>query len=250
MRATARLVVMVAAALAPAAGRAPASDERTTPSVAAVRIESDAGETRGTAVLIHREDAQGGTTLYFLTSARLFRGPDGNYRRISKSVTLKLDATRSLAVKANDVFSEGSGFVDVAILRATTTDRSALRPTPVVYDPPPVGAEFVLSGLDETGSARTMVEHVRFESTLLVVGDRDATPLADCVGTPAVTAEGVFGIVRECSEHRSPVISLLAMASSFLERHIPRQSTETHLIERRERLPLRCGSVADIAAGR
>ena len=225
MKLTARGVVVAAAALVLTAERAAATDEVPVPSVAGVLVVSDAGEMRGTAVLIRREENQGWITLYFLTSARLLRGPDGNYQRVSKAVTLRLDETRSLDVKCNDVIADGSGLVDLAILRATTRDAGGLHPTPLAYSPPPAGAAFLLAGIGEAGKALTVSEHVRFESTLLVVGDRDATPLADCVGAPAVTADGVFGIVRECEAHRSPVVSVLTMARSFLERHIaPRTS--------------------------
>jgi hypothetical protein len=214
---------MLSSALEPT----PANDEATAPSVAAVQVVSDAGEVRGTAVLVGRDDTQGSATLYFLTSARLFRGPDGACQRISKSITVRLDETRSLHVKRNDVFSEGGGLVDVAILRATTTDARGLRPTSLVYDPPPVGGVFLLSGIGESRTAKTIPERVRFESTLLAVGDHDAATLIDCAGAPAFTADGVFGIVRECGAGRSPIISLLVMARAFLERHVPKQITET-----------------------
>jgi hypothetical protein len=221
MKRSARVVVLVAAAMVPTVGRASANGEPPAPSLAAVRVVSDAGEMHGTAVLIRREDTRDSATLYFLTSARLFRGPDGNYQRVSKSVTLRIDKTLELDVNCNDVFADGSGLVDVAILRATAPGAVALQPTPLVYGPPPVGAAFLLSGIDEAGGTTTVSEHVRFESTLLVLGDRDAPSFVDCLGTPAVTAGGVFGIVRECDAHRAPVISLLTMARSFLERHLP-----------------------------
>jgi len=224
-------VVLATALVSPVERRATAADEATVPCVAAVQVVSEAGEMRGTAVLIRRDDTQGVTTFYFLTSARLFRGPDGDHQRISKSIILKLDETRSLDVRRNDALSDGTGFVDVTILRASTTDAPALYPTPIALNPPPVGTEFLLAGVDHTGGATTVSQRVRFESTLLVVGDRETSPMADCVGAPAVTANGVFGIVRECGSHRSPAISLLAMARSFLERYVPRQTTQ--FVERR-----------------
>jgi hypothetical protein len=217
----ARLVFILAAALIPTPERTAAQGETTAPSLATVRVVSDAGEMHGTAVMVRREDTQSGVKLYFLTSARLFRGPDGNYQRISKSVTLRIDRTHELDLNCNDVFADGSGLVDVAILRVTTTDVPALHSTPLVYDPPRAGTAFWLSGIDRAGAATTVSEHVRFASTLLMVGERDTSPLVDCLGAPAFTADGVFGIVRECESHRSPVISLLALARSFLERHLP-----------------------------
>lgn len=211
---------MAAAVLVPTWERASASGEAAAPSLAAVQVVSDAGEMRGTAALVRLEETQGGVTLYFLTSARLFRGPDGSHQRISTSVTLRLGPTLTLDVKRNDVLSEVGGLADLAILRATATDVAPFHPTPVVYGAPPVGAVFLLSGIDEAGVARTVSEHVRFESTLLVVGDGGAPSLVDCLGAPAVTADGVFGVLRECDPHRSPVISLLTLARPFLERHL------------------------------
>jgi hypothetical protein len=225
------LFVVLATALVSPLERVIAIDQATIPCVAAVQVVSDAGEVRGTAVLIRRDDIQDVTTFYFLTSARLFRGPDGDYQRISKSIILKLDESRSVNVRHNDVLSDGRGFVDVTILRASTTDAPALYPTPIGFNPPPVGIEFLLAGIDRAGTATTVSQRVHFESTLLVVGDRSTSPLAGCVGAPAVTANGVFGIVRECGADRSPVISLLAMARSFLERYVPLQTTQ--VVERR-----------------
>lgn len=226
MKTRARVVLMVLAMLVPALERASAIDEATTRSVVAVRVVSDAGEVRGTAVLIGREGVQDGATLSFLTSARLFRGPDGDRQRISNTIELRLDGTRTLDVKPDDVSCAGNGFVDVAILRVTVTDIPSLRPSPLIYESPSVGAVFLLSGIDESGHARTVAEHVRFKSTLLVVGDQDASPLADCVGAPAIAPGGVFGMVRECKAHRPPVISLLSIAHVFLDRCVPRQTTE------------------------
>jgi hypothetical protein len=123
------------------------------------------------------------------------------------------------------VLVAGGGLMDLAILRVTTTRAGLLLPKPVVYEPPSAGAVFLLSGVGETGVVKTVAEHVRFESTLLVVGDRDASGVSGCLGAPAISPEGVFGIVHECEPNRPPVITLVSMARPFLGRLLPHQHT-------------------------
>ena len=71
----------------------------------------------------------------------------------------------------------------------------------------------------------TVEEHIRFESTRQVFGSRDASGLLGCVGAPAMSADGVFGVVRECEVKCCPVISLLSVARRFIERHVPQLGT-------------------------
>jgi len=54
-----------------------------------------------------------------------------------------------------------------------------------------------------------------------VVGDRDASGLAGCVGAPAVSDEGIYGVVGECDPNRAPVITLLSAAYSLITRQVP-----------------------------
>jgi hypothetical protein len=200
-----------------------AGDDATTPSIVAVRIATDTGEVRGTAVLIHREDGGNGVVLHFLTSSRLFETPDGWRDTGSRAVHVRLDDGRVLDVNSKDVLV-ASGFVDVAILRVTTA-HAAMVPRPVIYEPPTVGTVFLISGHDQNDAQTNVVQHVRFESTLLAVGDRDASGLAGCVGAPAMSPDGVFGVVSECDSGRPPVIALLPMARPFINRYLPRQTT-------------------------
>jgi len=196
------------------------------PSVVAVRVVTEAGEAHGTAALISRRDRGTQTTLHFLTSARLVRGGDSEGDQASPRIQLRLDAARTVDVQRDDVFLTG-GLIDVAVLQAATGSDTPLRPLPLVYDPPNLGAVFLVHGIDDSGSLVTLPEHVRFASTLLATGDRDASRLIGCVGAPAVSPQGVFGIVHECEANRPPVISLLSMAQSFLERHLSRGTTST-----------------------
>src|SRR5688572_23381213 len=79
-------------------------------SVFALRIVQDAGEVRGTCILIHREDRGNDVVLYFLTSSRLFEGPAGDRWPPERAIHLLLDEERTLAVKREDVFVAGGSF--------------------------------------------------------------------------------------------------------------------------------------------
>jgi hypothetical protein len=214
-------------------------------SVVAVRVVTDGGDVRGTAVLIRQDERGDETTLSFLTSARLFHPSGEDVQRPPMAVELRLEDGRTLNITHDDVIVGGGAFVDVAILRVTIA-RAGLRvqPAPVVFHAPDPGAVFLISGLDEHGGDTSVAEHVRFRSTLLVLGDRDASGLADCVGAPAFAADGIFGVVRECEPNRVPVISLLSMAQPFFERHLPRLTTSVaptaqfRLVEREVTAPL------------
>ena len=193
--------------------------------VVQVRVTRDANETRGSAVVVHREDNTDAVVLYFLTSSRLFRNPDGEPVSPVSSVRL-LDGERSFNVSPDDVWIPGGNIAGVAILRVAT-ERSNLVARPIVYNAPSPTDVFLVSGFDQAGANTSVAEHLRFESTLFAVGDRDVSGLLGCVGAPAMSQEGVFGIVSECQTNRSPVISLLSMSRSFIDKHIPRRTTTT-----------------------
>ena len=63
--------------------------------------------------------------------------------------------------------------MDLAILRGTAANTEPVQPMTIVYDPPAVGSAFLLSGVDEGDAVQSVPEHVRFESTLFVIGDRN-----------------------------------------------------------------------------
>ena len=44
-------------------------------------------------------------------------------------------------------------------------------------------------------------------------------------GAPAISADGVFGVVRECEVKCCPVISLLSVARRFIELAVPQLGT-------------------------
>jgi hypothetical protein len=131
-----------------------------------------------------------------------------------------LDDEHALEIQRDDQFVPAGAFVDVAILRATTTP-TTLVPRPLIYEAPSAEEVFLISGYDRSGAGATVAEHVRFQSTRLAVGDRDASALIGCVGAPAISRRGVFGVVSECHAGRSPVIALLSVARSLIDRHVP-----------------------------
>jgi len=179
-------------------------------------------------VLIHREDRGTDVVLYFLTSAHLLRGPEGEAPPRTQAVRVLLDAEHTLDIGRDDLFIPAGAVVDVAVIRATTA-ATMLVPRPLIYEAPSAGEVFLISGYDSRGAPATITEHVRFQSTLLAVGDHDASALVGCVGAPAISRGGVFGVVSECNAGRAPVVALLSMARPFIDRHVPRRTIPTSL---------------------
>jgi hypothetical protein len=224
MNSTAHVVVAIFAALLLMPRGASAVDPQSRlPSLVAVQVSGDAGVVHGTAALIRRDDRGDDTILYFLTSAHLLRAADGG-QRLSNAIQLRVDDTCTLEAKREDVVFAGNDFVDVAIVRVSSTRIPPFHPRPVQYDAPPVGAVFLISAMDEAGTVKTVAQHVRFESTLLVIGDRSASDVPGCTGAPAIGPDGIFGVVSECEAGLPPVVSLLSMAQSAMQRYLPRQT--------------------------
>jgi hypothetical protein len=65
-----------------------------------------------------------------------------------------------------------------------------------------------------------VTERIQFGATRLVVGDRSISHLPACLGAPALTSEGVFGIVVDCAPGRAPVVALATTVRRFVERHL------------------------------
>jgi len=186
-----------------------------------LQVVTDAGEANGTCALIHRDDRKADVVLTFVTASRLFKGADDTAPPRIQSVRVWLDGGRALDVRRNDVSLPGATLVDIAVFRATTPS-AAIAALPPVYDAPSAGDAFVISGVGGDGAAATVAERVQFQSTILMVGDRDTSALIGCVGAPAIFRSGVFGIVSECAAGHAPVIAQLSIARAFIERHVPR----------------------------
>jgi hypothetical protein len=181
-----------------------------------VAVVSDAGERHGACVLVHRTNHDRDVTLYFLTAAGLFTRADGTHAHV-RSIAIDGSAA-PIDVAPEDVTLPEGNAVDVAIVRAATR-ASALVPEPIDFRPPAAGDAFSIVG--PQGPVDRILEHARFVSTRLLVGDRDASELEACVGAPAVAAGGIFGIVSDCRAQRVPLVSLLPLARSFLAAHVP-----------------------------
>lgn len=228
MRLTHGALFLCASLVALASSRA-AGDNPPDNSVLRLRVVTDAGAADGTCVLIHREDRGTDAVLYFLTSSHLFRGLAGEPSPRIQAVRVLLDGEHTLDVRLGDTFVPGGTLIDVAVFRATTTS-TTLVGRPAIYQAPSVGEVFLIAGYEHGGAAATVAERVRFQSTLVAVGDRDASTLVGCLGAPAISRDGVFGVVSECNVGRAPVIALLSMARSFIERYVPRPVIPTSAV--------------------
>lgn len=211
----------VAIGFSPAAG-----DEAADSSVRKLHVVTDVREADGTCVLIQRDTVGPNVVLYFLTSGHLFRGPDDQPPPNVRAVRVFIDHEQTIDVGRDAIFLPGGALLDVVIVRATVA-AATIAARPVSYEPPSIGDVFRISGYGADGAPAAVAERVRFKSTLLTVGDRDASTLAGCVGAPAISQKGLFGIVSECGVGRAPVVVLLSMAQSFIERHVPRPASRT-----------------------
>lgn len=104
---------------------------------------------------------------------------------------------------------------------ARPSPAGSFTPIPLAWAPPAIASAFEIAGYDGAGNPATITAHVRFASTRLLVGDRDISGLAGCIGAPAIGLDGLYGIVSECEPNRAPVITRLSMAYSFLARNLP-----------------------------
>ena len=184
-----------------------------------LQVVTDKGNVDGTAVLVHREDRAAGVVLYVVTSARLFKDPEGGLPPQTQVVRVLVDGSHTLDVARDDIFV-CPGVLDVAVLRATVP-KTTLVPRPLVYEEPSPGELFQIAGYRPDLTPTKVTERVRFRSTLLVVGDRDASALVGCVGAPAISPRGAFGVVSECPPGRTPTIALFSRARPFIERYVP-----------------------------
>jgi hypothetical protein len=185
----------------------------------------------GTCALVHAESREHDVALYFITSARLFKTAEGEPLPPARAIRVTLDDGSEVAVRHEDVFLPMGNLVDVAVLRAAAPSATFV-PGAMTFAAPPSGSDFLIAGYDRDGAQATIAEHARFVSTRLVVGDRDASGLAGCVGAPAISADGIYGVVSECDVNRAPVITLLSMAYPLIARHVPGLMVRPTLRER------------------
>jgi hypothetical protein len=176
--------------------------------------------TWGTGVLVHEEPRGANSLVCILTAAHIFEWTDDESLRHEQHVRVHVSEARVLEVKSNDVFLPAGAMLDVGVLCAVGP-KTGLVPLPLVFEPPPPGSGFVISGYRQDGTQATIPQRVRFASTMFVIGDRIASDLAGCGGAPALVENHVFGIVSDCRVGRTPTIAVLTLARSFIARYVP-----------------------------
>ena len=118
MRPTQRWLLLCALLAVSASPRA-AVDTAISDAVLRLQIVTDGDDVAGTATLIHREDKETGAVLYLVTSARLFKDPQGGPPPRIQVARVFLGADHTLDVSSKDIFV-CTGVIDVAVLRATS----------------------------------------------------------------------------------------------------------------------------------
>jgi hypothetical protein len=185
-----------------------------------VQIETRAGTVEGTCVLVHRESRGNDSVLYFLTSARPLKDTDADLRAGTRRIRILRDDHAPIEAGADSVVVPYGDMVDIAILRVVAPI-GTLAPLPMILEPPASVSVFAISGFDVNGVRATIAERVRFQATLRLLGDRDASSIAGCAGAPAIIEGGVFGLVTECEPDRAPSIVPLSVARNFIVRNMP-----------------------------
>jgi hypothetical protein len=210
------LAVLVSGATVRGTGRAPDDGRAARP----LRVVYEHRVFDATCALIHTEPSDDGLALYFVTSARLFKTAEGEPFRPASAVQITLEDGTEIAVRREDVSLPIGNLVDIAVLRAEVP-LAAVAAGSITFDPPAPASAFVIAGFDADGAPATIAAHVRFASTRLIVGNRDASPIAGCVGAPALGDDGIFGVVSECDANRAVVITPLSVAYAFVVKHVP-----------------------------
>jgi hypothetical protein len=196
-----------------------------------LQIVHASGILDGTCVLVSVEPREHDVMLHFITSARLFKTAEGQPLPPARAIRVTLDDGSEVAVQREDVFLPVGNLVDVAVLRAAAPNATFVSEA-MTFSVPPPERDFLIAGYDRDGAPATVAEHVRFVSPRLVVGDRDASGLAGCVGAPAISADGFYGVVSECDVDRVPIVTPLSIAYSFIARHVPELLVRPTLSER------------------
>ena len=173
--------------------------------VVQLKLEIEHKETLASAVLVYREDGPREAVLYFLTSESLLR---------NQSATPLISIPDSEGENG-----DGTTVADIAVLRILTAN-SSLAPARVTLDSPRLGELFFIVSHDAAGARVIVQQHVGVMSERFVVGDIELqTPT--CVGAPAFSDIGVFGIVTQCGPNRPTIVTLLSASRDLLRRLIP-----------------------------
>lgn len=158
------------------------------------------------AVLVHREDGAGGVVLFFLTSETVLH---------PTSIALRSEPEEEGTSRPDD------STLNIAVIRVLI-EKSALVPAAVALDPPREGAPFFIVTFDASGSPIVVAQRTQKVSARTTTGDLELPVAVGCVGAPAFTEQGVFGIVSDCRTGQPPTITRLSAARALLRRLIPR----------------------------
>ena len=218
MRSMIGLLLLFLTAPVPQAGAGNAPDDAR--AARPLRVIYDGRVFDATCALIHTEPSGNGLALYFVTSARLFKTADGGPFRPAAAVYVTLEDGTEIAVRREDIALPIGNLVDIAVLRAEVPNTTVAAGS-MTFDPPAPASGFIVAGYDGDSAPATIAAHVRFASTRLIIGDRDASAIAGCIGAPALDDEGIFGVVSECDGNRAVVITPLSIAYAFIVRHVP-----------------------------
>jgi hypothetical protein len=182
-------------------------------------ITRDGQTTEAFCVLVKRIDQPARVTLYFATAAQLFKRNDGEPLPHAQSIVVH-DGRTELDVIPADVTLPAGTLNDLAILQVVVP-HSTLEPRPMTFDIPSPGSVFLIPGRDQHGDAVVIPQRVRHSSSGLVSGDRWTPELRRCLGAPAASEDGIFGIVSGCEPGQGPVVTPFSLARRWLTHHVP-----------------------------
>lgn len=205
---------IIATVMLTAATNAAAALGSGTTAVQPLTITRESSTVTATCTLIHRFDQADGAVLYFATAGRLFRSAEGARLPMPASIVVGY-GSESLTIRPHDVLLPIGNLIDIAVLR-TLVVQTEFAVAPVAWDPPAPNEAFQINGFSADGNEAWIAERVRYGSTLLTIGDHDASMLNGCIGAPATTAAGIFGIVTSCERGRTPIITLFRGAKRFI----------------------------------
>ncbi len=191
----------------------PVSASGDAPSVVRLTTVHGGNAIDGTGVVVGTERA--GRVTWVLTAGALFRRADGEPAADPVQVTI---GGRTVVVPPERIVRPIGELTGIALLSVQEVPGDTTAVT-LDYGAPAVGSVFVIASL--SGGVRVDVaERMQFVATRLVVGDRALTGVPACLGAPALSGQGVLGVVTDCAEGRAPVVTLVSAARAFLTRHL------------------------------
>jgi hypothetical protein len=174
--------------------------------VVQLRIEVDQREVVASSVLVRREDGPHGAVLYFLTSEYLLQPAS--------------DAPPLSDLEPEGGISGDDPRLGLAVLRIRI-GTSPLIPADVTFDPPKPGESFLIVTHTAAGDRVIVPQEIDTMDARAATGTTSVPWPPSCIGSPAFTDKGVFGIVSVCEPGMPPRITLVASARALLRRLIP-----------------------------